>query len=100
MKVDIGPVGLNMSLLAHLREHGRYPYPGVPNTTAESQETDQNYGPFMTQFHKNLETIVHVHLAAKELQPFKVGIFVFGGNDLVTGYKLTDCAFTPMAFQK
>ena len=97
VKVDSGPGRLNVSLLAQLRERGWYLYPGVPNTTAVLQETDRNYGPFKTQFRKNLETIVDVRLAAKEsvsLQPWLVGMIVFGGTDFVTGYELTDCAFT------
>ena len=97
VKVDSGPGRLNVPLLAHLRERGWYLYPGVPNTTAVSQETDQNYGPFKTQFRKNLAEIVDARLAAEEsvsLQPWLVGMIVFGGSDLVTGYEVPDCAFS------
>ena len=86
-----------MELLAELRVRGWYLYPGVPNTTAVSQETDRNYGPFKTQFRNNLATIVAQRLAAKKsvsLQPWLVGLIVFGGIDEVTGFELTDCAFS------
>ena len=42
VKVDSGSGRLNIELLAELRILGWYLYPGVPNTTAVSQETDRN----------------------------------------------------------
>ncbi len=39
-----------------------YMFPGVPNTTTVSQETDQNYGPFKTQYCKNLDAVVDKRL--------------------------------------
>jgi hypothetical protein len=71
-------------------------YPGVPNTTAVSQETDRNYGPFKTQFRNNLAAVTEKRLEQKQsvsLQPWLVGMIVFGGTDLATGFELTDCAF-------
>jgi len=50
VKVDSGPGHLNVNLLAKLCLLGFYLYPGVPNTTAVTQETDQNYGPFKGWF--------------------------------------------------
>ena len=50
IKADSGPGRNNANLLANLRHLGFILYPGVPNTTAVSQETDRNYGPFKTQF--------------------------------------------------
>jgi len=44
IKVDSGPGRMNFEMLARLRNLGFYLYPGVPNTTSVSQETDQNYG--------------------------------------------------------
>ena len=41
-KLDSGPGRLGMKLLARLRLLGFMLYPGVPNTTAVSQETDRN----------------------------------------------------------
>jgi hypothetical protein len=41
IKCDSGPGRLNPDLLAFLRFHGFILYPGVPNTTAVTQETDQ-----------------------------------------------------------
>ena len=86
-----------MELLAELRVRGWYLYPGVPNTTAVSQETDRNYGPFKTQFYNNLAAIVAQRLAEKKtvsLQPWLVGLIVFGGVDEITGLELSDCAFS------
>ncbi len=75
IKVDSGPGRLNIELLAELRLLGWYLYPGVPNTTAVSQETDQNYGPFKSQFRSNLATITNKRLEQKKslsLQPWLV----------------------------
>ncbi len=69
----------------------------MPNTTAVWQETDRNYGPFKTQFCNNLAAIAAARLAAKKsvlLQPWLVGLIVFGGVDEVTGLELSDCAFS------
>lgn len=60
------------------------------------QETDQNYGPFKTQFRKILGLIVDARIAENQsvsLQPWLVGMIVFDGTDIATGYKLADCAF-------
>jgi hypothetical protein len=97
VKVDSGPGRLNIELLAELRLLGWYLYPGVPNTTALTQETDQNYdGPFKSQFQKNLVMITKQRLEQKmsvSLQSWLVGMIVFGGTDLATGFELTECAF-------
>jgi hypothetical protein len=58
VKVDSGPGRLNVNLLAGLCLLGFYLYPGVPNTTAVTQETDRNYGPFKGRFRANLGEIV------------------------------------------
>jgi hypothetical protein len=42
IKCDSGPGRLNPDLLAYLRYRGFLLYPGVPNTTAVSQETEQS----------------------------------------------------------
>ena len=49
-KLDSGPGWLVTKLLDRLCLLGFVLYPGVPNTTAVSQETDRNYGPFKTAF--------------------------------------------------
>ncbi len=62
-----------------------------------SQETDRNYGPFKTQFRKNLAAVTDQRLEQNKsvsLQPWIVGLIVFGGTDPVTGFELMDCAFT------
>ena len=53
MKADSGPGRMELGFLAEARTLGFIIYPGVPNTTAVTQETDQSYGPFKTQFQKN-----------------------------------------------
>ncbi len=66
-------------------------YPCVPNTTHVTQETDQNYGPFKTQFLKNLDLIVDERLLKKKtlsLQPKLVGLPLFGGVDPETNLQL------------
>ena len=42
IKCDSGPGHLNTDILAYTRFHGFLLYPGVPNTTAVSQEMDQS----------------------------------------------------------
>ena len=79
-----------------LRGMGIYLYPGVPNTTAVTQETDQNYGPFKTQFIKNLHELSDVRISkglSTSLPPWIVGLFVFGGVDPVSGHELKVSAF-------
>ena len=82
-KVDSGPGRLGEQLLAEMRHLGFYMFPGVPNTTAVSQETDRNYGPFKTQFRKNLDEIVTHCINNEEsysLPPYLVCLVVFGGD--------------------
>ena len=69
IKCDSGPGRLNPDLLAFLRFHGFILYPGVPNTTAVTQETDQSYGPFQSAVRTNLQLIIdkaHSYRRAKE----------------------------------
>ena len=57
IKVDSGPGRTNLEMLAYMRAVGVYCYPGVPNTTHVSQETDQSYGIFKSVFRENLEIL-------------------------------------------
>jgi hypothetical protein len=57
VKVDSGPGRLNVEMLAKLRVQGLYLVPGVPNTTGQTQETDQNYGQYKTAFRDNLRVL-------------------------------------------
>ena len=50
MKVDSGPRRMELGLLAEARTLGFIIYPGVPNTMAVTQETDQSYGLFKTKY--------------------------------------------------
>ncbi len=88
LKCDSGLGRLNPTLLAYLRFHGFILYPGVPNTTAVTQETDQSYGPFQTAVHTNLQVIIDERIATdktRTLSPWIIGLFVFGGEDPKTG---------------
>ena len=65
-----------------------------------TQETDQCYGPFKTQFSKNLEQIVKRRLdndRSMSLTPTIVGMPLFGGVDMNTSIKVVTGAFQ-MAF--
>jgi hypothetical protein len=96
LKVDLGPGRMNLNLLANLRLLGFVLYPCVPNTTHVTQETDQNYGPFKTQFLSNLELIVDERLTAKKslsLQQKFVGLPLFVGVDRETQFNVEVGAF-------
>ena len=99
IKVDSGPGRIQPGMLATLRLLGFYLFPGVPNTTSVSQETDRNYGLFKTQFRKNLDRIVQNRIYQNKsvsLQPWLVVLVVFGGVDPETDYEIEkcDCAFS------
>ena len=84
LKLDSGPVRACAQILAQLRLLGFYLYPGVLKTTAGSQEMDQNCGPFKTQFRKILDIVVQDRQKENEskaasLQPWLVGLVIFGG---------------------
>jgi hypothetical protein len=88
LKCDSGPGRLNPTLLAYLRFHGFILYPGIPNTTAVTQETDQSYGPFQTAVRTNLQVIIDERIDANKtttLSPWIIGLVVFGGEDPETG---------------
>ncbi len=83
LKVDSGPGRLQPTLLSTLWLIGAYQYPGMPNTTAVMQETDQNYGPFKTTFRSNLDFLTQQRLQASKpcnLQPWLIGLIVFWGK--------------------
>ena len=88
IKCDGGPGHLNDELLTYLRFHGYLLYPGIPNTTAVTQETDQSYGPFQSKLRTNLKRLIDERLHTKKattLAPWIVGLVVFGGEDPETG---------------
>ncbi len=96
LKVDSGPGKMNLNLLAKLQCLGFVLYPCVPNTTHVTQETDQMYGPFMTQFLNNLDLMVEAQLAENvtlSLQSKLVGLPMFGGIDCDTDYNVEVSAF-------
>lgn len=58
IKVDSFSGRMGLDLLAKLRFLGFVLYPGVPNTTVVSQETDRLYGPFETRLRDNLYLVI------------------------------------------
>ena len=67
---------------------GVYLYPGVPNTTSVSQETDRNYGVFKSIYRENIEMFAfNRERCNKSTTPNMavVGLFIFGGIDPETG---------------
>jgi hypothetical protein len=92
---------MNLQLLTTLKLIGIILYPCVPNTTHVTQETDALYGPFKTQFLKNLDRMVEARLDLGQsllLVPKLVGLPLFGGMDCDTGEELETGAFQ-YAFQ-
>ena len=84
IKCDSGPGRLNAELLAYMPFHGFLLFPGVPNTTVVTQETDQNYGPFQSAIWLNLQAIIDARIEMNKstsLAPWMVGLIVFGGED-------------------
>ena len=96
LKCDSGPGRMNIDLLAELRASGFILFPGVPNTTAVSQETDQNYGPFKNQYAKNLDALVEARVnqgKTTSLPPWMVCLIVYGGTDPETNFVVETSAF-------
>jgi hypothetical protein len=58
LKIDGGPGRLNLQMLAELCLKGFYLFLDVQNTMHTTQETEQNYGLFKTQLHKNIQTLM------------------------------------------
>ncbi len=101
LKVDSGPGWMNLLLLAKLCMLGFVLYPCVPNTTHVTQETDQNYGPFKTQFLSNLDLIVDARLTANKslsLQPKSMGSPLFGGVDTKTEFNVEVGSFKRLLY--
>ena len=91
IKVDSGPGRTNLEMLAYMRAVGVYCYPGVPNTTHVSQETDQNYGVFKSVFRENLEILSQARFDLSEtLQITDLPLLVFGGKDPSTNVDIRD----------
>jgi hypothetical protein len=86
LKVDSGPGRSNKELLAWCRARGIIVYPGVPNTTAVSQEMDQSSGGFKTGFYASLASLVESRLKTTSAsgQPHMgaadYGMLIFGGK--------------------
>ena len=86
VKVDSGSGRLQENFVAEARTLEFIVYPGIRNATAVTQETDQSYGPFKTQFLKNLKQLSDARIMADlstSLPPWLIGLTVFGGMDPV-----------------
>ena len=96
LKCDRGPGRMNLDLLASLQLDGFHLFPGVPNTTAVTQETDQNYCPFKGAYARNLDALVDERIAqgkTTSIPAWMVGLVVFGGCDPETKLELPESAF-------
>jgi hypothetical protein len=101
MKVDSGPGRMNLEMLANLRLMGLYLIPGVPNTTGQTQETDQNYGPFKGAYRGNIRTLSQARFNQNlSVRVTDLPMLVFGGTCPSTNVSLSDAftqAFSPAA---
>jgi hypothetical protein len=101
LKVDSGPGRLNVEMLADLRLQGMYLVPGVPNTTAVTQETDQNYGVYKTSFRDNLRKLSQCRFDLQmTLQVTDLPLLVFGGECPTTGVLLRDAFSDAFSIQR
>ena len=94
--IESGPGQMGVKLLAHLHLLLFVFYPGVPNTTALSQENIRNYGPFKTAFRIILDKIIQERMIKKKktaLNTWLVGVVVFGEVDPETGVLVRKNAF-------
>jgi hypothetical protein len=91
LKVDSGPGRTNLEMLARLRLLGLYLVPGVPNTTSQTQETDQNYGPFKGCFRNNIRLLSQARFdGGLSINVSDLPLLVFGGKCSKTGVELRD----------
>jgi len=91
LKVDSGPGRTDLPMLAQMQLKGFYLVPGVSNTTAKTQETDQNYGPFKISFRGNIRVLAAArHQQKKQMLLKDLALLVFGGTDSITGVVLED----------
>ena len=84
IKIDSGLGRKNLNMLACYHNLGFIFYPGVPNTTHVTQETDQVYGLFKSIFCENLDKLTKFKTKYKmsvSLQQWIVVLVVFGGLD-------------------
>jgi len=69
-------------MLAYMCGLGLYCYPGVPNTTHMSQEANQNYGLFKSDFSSNLEIFSQARFDIQKILLISdLPFLVFGGKD-------------------
>ena len=67
--------------MAYMRALGVYCYPGVPNTTQVTQETEQNYVTFKSTFRRNLENLCQARFDFdKTIMITDLPLLVFGGK--------------------
>ena len=91
VKCDSGPGRMNIEMLADLRMLGVYLVPSVPNTTAKTQETDQNYGVYKSSFRANLRLLSQGRFErGLSLKVTDLPLLVFGGKCIKTDLELRD----------
>ena len=94
IKVDSGPGRNNVMMLAKARVRGGMFFPGVPNSTALTQEMDvENFWRLKYWFRQNLLKIVQARYRMQKstsIRPQLIGLLVFGGKDPETGEELSN----------
>jgi hypothetical protein len=91
VKVDSGPGRMNVNMLAEMRLRGIYLVPGVPSTTGQTQETDQNYASYKTVFRSHLRVLTQTrHDRGFKMRVSDLPLLVFGGKCPQTGLELCD----------
>jgi len=99
LKLDSGQGRMNIDMLADLRLQGVYVIPGVPNTTHATQETDQSYGLYKSNYRANLEKLSEARQRIrKRIMVSDLPLLVFGGYDYISKISLKN-AFE-IAFSK
>jgi len=82
IKVDSGLGQTNIDMLTYMHGLGVYCYSGIPNTTHVSQETDQNYDLFKSNFRLNLEILSQARFdIQKTLLISEQSLLVLGGKN-------------------
>ena len=90
MKVDSVNSRTNHPMFSRICFFGLYTMLCVPNTSPVTKEIDQNYVPFKSVYHKNLQTLLDYQFSSKKtLSMVDIPLILFGGV-LFSGIVLPD----------
>ena len=85
IKIDSGPGRMHEPMLAYMRARGFYLFPGCPNTTHVTQETDRNYDTFKRLYRINLDSLLKYRLSESNdsdrqtVNMSDIWLLIFGG---------------------